>query len=133
MGQLLGKRSADPVDECGQVRCAACAWNLHDGIGGGSLAGSPLAQSSLGFGFADTGGASFGGAASPSKLKFTGGFVGSGTVTENGRTVEYSTLRGHKQRVVRTLTAMQQTQTTLQASYTALSRLGQLTLSAFLK
>ena len=39
MGKLLGKRAAEPVDVGGQVGCAACAWNLHDGIGGGSLAG----------------------------------------------------------------------------------------------
>jgi len=68
------------------------------GLGGGSVAGSPTNNFAATTASSETG----------SPLKITGGFVGMGIITEKGRSVEYSTLRVHKQRVIRSITGLQQ-------------------------
>ena len=73
-------------------------------IGGGSAKGSPV-----GWGTGSSGGAGFGATGNNSPARATtGGFVAAGVIHEGGRSFEYSTLRNHKQRVIRTLTSMQQ-------------------------
>jgi hypothetical protein len=65
---------------------------------GGSVTGSPTNFAATSSSERETG--------SPHKI--SGGFVGLGIITEKGRAVEYSTLRVHKQRVIRSITGLQQ-------------------------